>query len=91
MPDGISRGGFLNNSYQEISFANKNEVDITFPEIIFGATNGGVTGKPITLDEFLNKVMKNVKIKSFIKNINYHISDCVTKFSWEVENTCFVS
>ena len=52
MPDGISRGGFLNNSYQEISFANKNELISPSQEIIFGATNGGVTGKPITLDEF---------------------------------------
>jgi hypothetical protein len=33
--------------------------------------------------------MRKVKIKSFIKNSHFHISDCVTKFSWEVENSLF--
>lgn len=33
--------------------------------------------------------MRKVKIISFNKNSDYHISDCVTKFSWEVENALF--
>lgn len=33
--------------------------------------------------------MSKVKILSFNKNCNYHISDCLTKFSWEVENSLF--